>query len=224
MKQEIRTERRLRDAVAAGPTELGDVELLGVLLGGTRRRLGAARLLDHAGGLAGIARLGVMDIAQGARLHRESAMRVSAALELGRRVHRALAEHERAAIQSFRDVEEFARPRLAHLEHEEVWLLSLDGKNAVKSWRRIAQGGAHGCALTPRDVLTPALRDAASAIVLVHNHPSGDPSPSPEDIHMTRALADACEVVGVPLLDHVIVGRSGASSIFDAGSEVGAGR
>ncbi len=110
----------------------------------------------------------------------------------------------------------WARPRLAALEHEEVWLLSLDGKYGLKSARRIAQGGLHGCALLTRDVLSPALRDGASAIVLVHNHPSGDPTPSPEDIAMTRAVRAAGELVGIPLLDHVVVARSGARSIGEA--------
>jgi DNA repair protein RadC len=76
----------------------------------------------------------------------------------------------------------------------------------------------HGCALTPRDVLGPALRDAASAIVVIHNHPSGDPEPSPEDIAMTRAVAAACDVVGVPLLDHVVVAKGGATSLLERGA------
>ena len=104
-----------------------------------------------------------------------------------------------------------------------MWLLSLDGRNGLKSARRIAQGGMHACALTTRDVLAPALRDAASAIVLVHNHPSGDPRPSPEDVSMTRAVASACEVVGVPLLDHVVVARGGAASLLDSGTAARSG-
>jgi DNA repair protein RadC len=96
--------------------------------------------------------------------------------------------------------------------------LSVDGQNGLKAARRVAQGGLHGCALTTRDVLGPALRDAASAILLVHNHPSGDPRASPEDMAMTRALSAACKVVGLPLLDHVIVARGGASSIFESGA------
>ena len=112
----------------------------------------------------------------------------------------------------------WAGPRLANLEHEEVWLLALDGRNGLKSARRIAQGGMHACALTTRDVLAPALRDAASAIVLVHNHPSGDPRPSPEDVNMTSLVARACEVVGMHLLDHVIVARGGSASLLESGA------
>lgn len=206
------------ELLVLGPTELGDVELLSLLVGPAKTegtRTPAARLLDHAGGLAGLAHMGARDIALRAGVRSDRALAVSAAVELGRRVSAALSELRRESFGSFREVERWAKPRLAHLEHEEVWLLCLDGRNGLKSARRVAQGGAHGCALTPRDVLTPALRDAASAIVLVHNHPSGDPTPSPEDVHMTRAVAEACEVVGVPLLDHVVVAKCGAESVFD---------
>jgi DNA repair protein RadC len=125
-----------------------------------------------------------------------------------------LLAEERAVFDCFEQVVRWARPRLGTLEHEEVWLLSLDGRYGLKSARRIAQGGLHGCALLTRDVLSPALRDGASAIVLVHNHPSGDPTPSPEDIAMTRAVRAAGELVGIPLIDHVVVSRSGACSLL----------
>jgi DNA repair protein RadC len=103
------------------------------------------------------------------------------------------------------------------LDHEEMWLLSLDGRSALGSSRRVGQGGLHGLALTAKDILRPALRDGASAIVLVHNHPSGDPTPSPEDVSMTRAVVSACSAVGLPLLDHVIVAREGAASLLAQG-------
>ena len=111
----------------------------------------------------------------------------------------------------------WAHPRLAGLDHEEVWVLGLDGNNGLGSARRVAQGGMHGASLLPRDVLRPALRDGASAIVLVHNHPSGDPSPSPDDVEMTRALDRACRTVGISLLDHIIVPREGSESLLSLG-------
>ena len=120
-------------------------------------------------------------------------------------------------MASFEAVVEWARPKLAALDHEEVWMLALDGQNALKALKCVARGGQHGCALTARDILRPAIAGGASAIVLVHNHPSGDPSPSEDDIAMTRALAAAATVVGLPLLDHVIVARQGAFSLLDLG-------
>jgi DNA repair protein RadC len=140
---------------------------------------------------------------------------LAAAFELGRRVQISALASTSFCLRDHTEVVAWAHPRLSALEHEEVWLLTLDARNAVKSARRIARGGAHGCALSTRDVLAPALRDNAHAIILIHNHPSGDPRPSPEDLAMTIAIRSACEVVGVPLLDHVVVARGGSSSLFE---------
>jgi DNA repair protein RadC len=206
-------------ALVIGVQSLSDAELLAMIIGtgtvGESVSLTAAALLESAGGLEGIARLGPHGCAERRGLGPAKAARIAAALELGRRATlRALVERG-PVLGCFDAVADWARPRLAALEHEEVWLLALDGRSALKSARRIAQGGLHGCALTTRDVLAPALRDGASAILLVHNHPSGDPHPSPEDLQMTRSLATACELVGVPLLDHVVVARGGACSLYE---------
>jgi DNA repair protein RadC len=93
----------------------------------------------------------------------------------------------------------------------------LDGYQSLRAARRVAVGGLHGLSVRPRDPLRLALRDGGSAFVLVHNHPSGDPTPSTEDLRFTRELAAAAEVVGVPLLDHVIVARGGYVSLLDRG-------
>jgi DNA repair protein RadC len=175
-------------------------------------------ILDALGGHEGLSRAAPQGLAARRGLGAAKATRLAAALELGRRVTLATLAHRTPVIGSFDHVVDWARPRLAGLDHEEVWLLSVDGRNGLKSARRVAQGGLHGCSLTTRDVLGPALRDAASAILLVHNHPSGDPRASSEDVGMTRALAAACKIVGLPLLDHVIVARGGASSLFESGA------
>jgi DNA repair protein RadC len=116
-----------------------------------------------------------------------------------------------------RAVDTWARPRLAALDHEELWVLALDGQNGLKAARRVAAGGIHGLHVAPRDPLRAALREAASAFVLVHNHPSGAPAPSDEDLDFTARIADAADQVGTPLLDHVIVGREGYASLLDRG-------
>lgn len=206
-------------ALANGIETLPDADLLAIVIGTgcageTVSRL-AAGLLEEEGGLVGLARTSPHGLVRRRGLGPAKAVRMAAAFELGRRAHWGALGSRFVPLSGYADVVEWARPRLATLDHEEVWLLSLDAHNGVKSARRIGQGGLHGCALTTRDVLTPALRDAASAIVLVHNHPSGDPKPSPEDVRMTRAVADACEIVGMPLFDHVVVARSGACSLFE---------
>lgn len=209
-------------ALLFGVEELADHELLALLLAtGTAGESAvsmATSLLETYGGIRGLALRGPHALLEVCGLGPAKATRVSAALELGRRstLRRPIAED--FALTQFDSVVAWARPRLAGLEHEEVWLLALDPKNRLKSLRRVAQGGLHGCALTVKDVLRPALRDAASAILLVHNHPSGDPGPSPEDVSMTRALARACDQVGMPLLDHVIIAENGAYSLFDHGA------
>jgi len=204
---------------------LADVDLLSLLLGtgslGEPVLVSAACLLESSGGLRGIARLGPHGLLRRG-IGPAKATRIAAALELGRRAQLGMLAEQRGLFDCFERVVEWARPRLCPLEHEEVWLLSLDGRYGLKSARRIAQGGLHGCALLTRDVLGPALQDGASAMVLLHNHPSGDPTPSPEDIAMTRVLRAAADLVGVPLLDHVVVARGGASSVFELADKASA--
>lgn len=208
-------ERALRHGVET----LSDADLLAIVLGtgsaGQSVVLLAAQLLEAEGGLVGLVKASPHALAQRRGIGPGKAARLSAALELGRRAQIGALGARSISVRGYEDVVAWAKPRLATLDHEEVWLFALDAQNGVKSVRRISQGGVHGCALTTRDVLAPALRDSASAIVLVHNHPSGDPKPSPEDVAMTRAVAEACEVVGVPLFDHVVVARGGACSLFE---------
>jgi DNA repair protein RadC len=213
----------LRERALSGDlVNLADAELLAILIGtgsaGESVSELAGDLLHALGGLEGLSRMNPHGIATRRGIGFAKATRIAAAIELGRRVTLAGLRERTTLLTSFDAVVEWARPRFAALDHEEVWLLALDGRNALKAARRVAQGGLHGCALSTRDILGPALRDAASAILLVHNHPSGDPRPSAEDIGMTRSLCSACEVVGIPLVDHVIVARGGASSLFEAGA------
>jgi DNA repair protein RadC len=201
---------------------LCDTELLALLLGTRRtseRTLGlAASVLETVGGLEGLGRIGPAALAEHSGMDHARSLLVAAALELGRRsLERGLAD-EANVMGSFHSVATWARPRLARLDHEQVWLLVLDGRNRLRSAQRVAQGGLHGCALTPGDVLRPAVREGGSAFVLVHNHPSGDPAPSREDVAMTRLVAAAGELLGVPLLDHVIVARGGESSLLELGA------
>lgn len=98
-------------------------------------------------------------------------------------------------------------------------LFHLNGRSEVIGAEVLAKGGQHGCALQARDILRSALASGASAFVVGHNHPSGDPTPSREDIAMTQALVEASEVIGLPFLDHVIVARNSdqATSLFEIG-------
>lgn len=200
-----------------GVVTLSDADLLALLLATGAVGQPVARvaqdLLAEVGGVERLERVGPYRLAEQRGIGMVKALRLLAAIELGRRVTTKALSEDITVVASFEAVAAWAQPRLAGLDHEEVWLLCLDARNGLRSARRIARGGLHGCALRPADVLRPALEDAASGIVLVHNHPSGDPAPSSADIEMTRALIDACEILGLELLDHVIVARSGAQSL-----------
>jgi DNA repair protein RadC len=207
--------------LAEGFDSLADFELVAVLLGtgekGRPVQRVAAELLEQWGGLVGLARSGAHALAETQGVGLAKAARIAAGFELGRRALQRSNAAPRLNLASSAEVARFARLRLASLDHEQLWLLALDGRNGLRSARRVAEGGLHGCAVDPRDILRAALREAASAFVLVHNHPSGDPAPSDEDVELTRTVARAAAVVGTPLVDHVIVGGGGHASLFDLG-------
>jgi DNA repair protein RadC len=119
---------------------------------------------------------------------------------------------------SFAQAEQVLFKLLANLPHEELHVLFLDGQNKIVGSACVSQGGLHGCAVSSREVFRPAIVAGASAIILSHNHPSGDPTPSSEDILMTKAIVSCGEMLGIPVLDHIVVcpeaGRS--RSIIDA--------
>lgn len=189
-----------------------------------------ADLLERAGGIEGIARADAFEIA--AHLERRDldaldrprraarpsralmgrARSVAAAFELGRRMEIARARSP-DKLTSPAAVAAWASPRIATLAHEELWMLALDGRGHLRAARCVARGGLHGAAVRASDPLRAALRVDASAFVLVHNHPSGDPTPSREDAVLTTQIAAAAAVAGLTLLDHVVVARSGFACV-----------
>jgi DNA repair protein RadC len=208
-------------AHSQGIGSLSDADLLALVVGhGVRGRpvmILAEQVLERLGGLSGLAGAGPALLGEVAGLGVAKALRLAACAEIGRRIHlRAAAPRERFCTPETVAVSFTAR--IGMLDHEQMWVLSVDGRNRLRGSRRVAQGGQHGLVVAARDILRAALSDAASGFVLVHNHPSGEPTPSPEDVEMTQAVAAAGDVVGVPLLDHVIVTPSGAyASFLDAG-------
>jgi DNA repair protein RadC len=208
-------------AIESGVEALGDAELVALILGtgaaGARVDVVAAALLAKSGGLDGLARAGPGELAAHPAVGMAKGARLAAAVELGKRVALASSREAEARFPSSAAVGAWARPRLAPLDHEELWALVLDGNQGLRAARRVASGGLHGVHVRARDALRFALRDGGTAFVLVHNHPSGDPAPSAEDVRFTEQVAQAGDVIGVPLLDHVIVARSGVRSLLDAG-------
>jgi DNA repair protein RadC len=208
-------------AVLEGTAPLSDQELLALVLDPSGQRPTAwdssYRLLAECGGIAMLSRFRVAGLARTAGVARRDALRVLAALELGRRAERAGQHVSAAGPLTAAGVFAWAQARLGGLEHEEIWVLCVDARTRLRSTWQAGRGGLHGCAVLARDVLVPVVRDGAAAFVLVHNHPSGDPTPSREDVAFTQALARAAATLSIPLLDHVVVTRDAYRSLLDAG-------
>lgn len=206
--------------VALGPEALSDAELVALLLrtGDGRRdalALGAGLLHRH-GGLAGLAAAAAPELAREEGMGPAKSATLVAALELGRRfAARRLRSGE--AVRGPADLFRHFHPRLRDARHERFLLVLLDGRHRMLREVVISQGTLTASLVHPREVFRPALREAAAAVVLVHNHPSGDPTPSREDREITRRLAEAGELLGIPVLDHVVVAEGGYASLREAG-------
>ena len=121
------------------------------------------------------------------------------------------------ALCSPQDVQRLLGPEMGALAQEQVRVLLLDRKNRAVGQRVIYQGNAYSSVVRPAEVLRPAVVAAVPHIIVAHNHPSGDASPSPDDIRVTKELAEAAELLGVELLDHIVIGRGDAVSLKDRG-------
>jgi len=204
----------------AGPESLSDQELVALLVGagpGGNRPLGMAEeMLQEAGGLKGLARRGVAQLTGLAGLGPARACALKAALELGKRAT-APRPPVGESISSAADVAEWFRHTLQDNERECIHALFLDGRHRPLHHMRMAEGSWTSCTVDPKVLFSACLRHAAPALILVHNHPSGDPTPSRDDIRLTDRLVSAGRVVGIKVLDHLIVGRYGYVSLADRG-------
>jgi len=139
------------------------------------------------------------------------------------KVERKLSAYEKRGLAgglgaaSANEIANLMKHILKREDVEYMFVICLDGRNNVKHIGQVSQGGLHGCAVSVRDILRIGLVAGASAIVLCHNHPSGNSWPSPEDISMTKAVCKASEVIGIPLVDHVIVAGDSHTSMLEMG-------
>jgi DNA repair protein RadC len=206
---------------ALGAAALSDAELLALLLGTGTAREGvldvATRVLAAVGGLGALARLAPPQLAVLPGLGPARAAEIVAAMELGRRASRDIAA-ERPQIMRPADAAALLSPALAHLEQERSIVLLLDRRHRLLREVIVGFGGIAHAPMEPREIFSAALREPGVAAVLVaHNHPSGDPTPSPEDRAVTRRLTRAAETLGLELLDHVIVAAGGWASLREQG-------
>ena len=204
-----RPRERLREH---GPRYLNNAELVAILLrtgiAGENAVSVATRILAEFEGLGGLAQAGFGELRNQRGLSDAKSCEILAALELGRRIA-SLAPEEKAQISCPQDAANLVSAEMARMVQEHLVVLLLNTRNQVVARRTIYIGTVNSSAVRPAEVLRPAIRKNAPSIIVVHNHPSGDPTPSPEDVNVTRDLIAAGKLLDIELLDHLVIGEGG---------------
>lgn len=203
-----------------GARALSDAELLAILIGSGTADENAVELMrrilnDCGGSLQALGRMRLDDFTAYKGVGPAKAVCLMAACELGNR--RMKEPTERKRIESSRDIADFFQPMLMELPHEECHVMMLRNNLTLKGTFLVGRGGITESAVDIRLILEAALRNQSTAIVLCHNHPSGSLTPSTMDKNLTRQLAEACRIMNIRLLDHVIVSDQGYFSFKDQG-------
>lgn len=214
------TERPRERLLAHGPQALTNAQLLAILLRVGRHGSSAVQvgmdILDQLGDVAGLAQCGIEELCAVPGVGEAKAAQLKAALELGKR---ALAGPltKGAKITSSRDLFTHYHPTLRDLRHEVFKVILLDAKHAIMRDATVSEGSLTLSIVHPREVFTLAVKESAAAVIFLHNHPSGDPTPSQEDHVLTARLVSAGEVLGIRVLDHLVIGDGRYVSFADQG-------
>lgn len=203
-----------------GSGVLTDQELLAIIIRTGSREANAIQLAESVlyqfKDLRGINNAGIEEICAAAPgIGNAKAAQIKAALELGRRLSQQGAEVVK--IKSPKDVAAWVMEDLRYLQHEQFRILLLNTKNVIISCEEVSRGSLNASIVHPREVFAKAIKRSAAAIILVHNHPSGDPTPSQEDINITRRLVEVGRLVGIDVLDHLIIGDGIYCSLREKG-------
>ena len=211
MVREMPAEERPRERLATyGPRHLSNTELIAILL-----RTGSAgenvisqstRLLSRFDGLRGLGKATYGELCAEKGLSEAKSCQILAALELGRRLV-SLAPEERTTISCPEDVVNLVSAEMAALEQEHLRILLLNTRNEVTGIEEIYVGNVNSSVVRPSEIFRPAIRANATSLIAVHNHPSGDPTPSGADVSITRDLIEAGKLLGLELLDHLVIGN-----------------
>jgi len=203
-----------------GPQALSTAELLAILLrvgvtGENAVQVGQ-RLLQSLGGLAGLQRASYEEVCGQHGVGPAKAAQIKAAIELGRRLV-VEAPEERPAIHSPADAANLVQYEMSALEQEELRVILLDTRNRVMDITSVYRGSLNSSQVRVGELFKTAVRRNCAALIVVHNHPSGDPAPSPDDIAITRAIVQAGKLLDVDVLDHLVIGRGRFVSLKERG-------
>ncbi len=215
LPQGMRPRERLRELGAAS---LSDSDLIAILLRtgmkGENVLSLSNRLYLSRGGLAGVAKASYGELCGVKGISEAKACQLMAAFELSRRMV-SLHPEVRAVIHTSDDVSNLLKTEMAPLDQESLRVLLLNTKNEVLSKVEVYKGTVNAATIRVAELLRPAIRENCPSLIMVHNHPSGDPTPSPEDIAVTRQVRTSAETMDIELLDHVIIGAQGHVSLKD---------
>ncbi|MCD4735207.1 MAG: DNA repair protein RadC [Bacteroidales bacterium] len=205
-----------------GKSSLSDAELLAILIGSGSRKESAVDLAKRIlrstnNNLIELSKLGFHDLEKFRGMGEAKSLTIIAALELGKR-RRGAETIEKEKITSSHDVFEYFHGIIGDSQYEMFYILVLDRANKIRKSICISEGGISGTVADPKKIFKLALENAASSIILCHNHPSGNNQPSEADIRLTRKLKDAGEMLDLPVLDHIIVGEETYYSFADEGT------
>ena len=213
-------ERPRERLLQVGAEHLSDTELLAIILRTGSRQASvlqlASKILSDYRGLEGISRASVPELCRLAGLGQTKAIELKAAFELGRRLM-AVRPEERPQVRSPEDLARLLMGSMSNLEQEHLRVVLLNTKNRVLDHQDICKGSLNSAAVRIGEIFKEPIRQNAAAVILVHNHPSGDPSPSPEDVRLTAAAREAGELLDIELLDHVVLGRGDYVSLRERG-------
>ncbi|AHV98558.1 JAB domain-containing protein [Paenibacillus sp. 7124] len=221
MLRDLPHEERPRERMMQyGAESLSQAELLAILLRtGTRRESAihvAQRILGQVGGLRRLADLSIEELTQIKGIGPAKAVQLKAGMELGRRMANTRLDQP-VTIRSPHDAADILTEQLRYLQKEHFVCLFLNTKNHVIAQETLSMGSLNASIVHPREVFRAAIKCSSASIICAHNHPSGDPTPSPEDIALTRRLLEAGEIVGIDVLDHLIIGDDGFVSMKERG-------
>ncbi|HEY4389935.1 MAG TPA: DNA repair protein RadC [Paenibacillus sp.] len=221
MLRDLPSEERPRERMMEfGAGALSQAELLAILLRtGTKNESAvhmAQRILSNIGGIRGLVDLSLDELTEMKGIGMAKAVQIKAGIELGQRLAKSRLP-EAVSIRSPHDAANILMEQLRYLSKEHFVCLFLNTKNHIIAQETLSIGSLNASIVHPREVFRAAIKCSSASIVCAHNHPSGDPTPSPEDIQMTRRLCEAGEIVGIDVLDHVVIGDGQFVSLKEQG-------